>query len=113
MSGGGELAGALDQRVRFERRSALRGVGGDWLGGWELVGERWAAVELLSRASQSALVADALHSARRWRVTLRAGPALLVGMRMLWRGLELRVAGVEDDPGAPDRLVVVVEEFAA
>lgn len=109
----GELAGALDQRVRFERRSEARSPAGDWAGEWELVVERWAAVGLLSRVNQSVSAADTLHSARRWRMILRSGPKVGVGMRALWRGLELRVTGIEDDPAARDRLVVIAEEFAA
>lgn len=109
----GEFAGALDQRVRFEQRSEARSLAGDWVGEWELVAERWAAVALLSRLNQSATAADTLHSARRWRMILRFGPKVGVGMRVVWRGLELRVAGVEDDPATPDRLIVIAEEFAA
>lgn len=109
MSGAGELAGMLTERVRFERRAEARGAAG----GWEYVAERWAGVELLSRTGQSALVAEARHSTRRWRILLRTGPSLAVGMRALWRGLELRVTGIEDDPAMADRLVVIVEEIAA
>lgn len=110
---GDELAGRLDQRVRFEGRSEQRGVAGDWAGQWEPVAECWASVELLSRASQSALSADTRHSARRWRMMLRSGPLLQVGMRVIWRNLELRVAGIEDDPADRDRLMIIAEDFAA
>ena len=108
MSNSGELAGTLNQRVRFERRVEVRGPGGDWAGDWEQVGARWAAVELLSDGSVTG--ADALRSARRWRVTLRVGLVLAVGMRMLWRGMALRVASAGDDPALAGRVVVVVEE---
>ncbi|MBS3962086.1 MAG: head-tail adaptor protein [Sandarakinorhabdus sp.] len=108
-----EFAGNLTERVRFERRIESWGSAADRSDGWEPVGERWARVEPLDRASQSALLADTRHSARRWRVTLRAGLTLSLDMRMLWRGLALTLTGIEDDPAQPGRLTLIAEDFGA
>lgn len=108
-----EFAGRLSERVRFERRVELRGSAGDRIDGWAPVGERWALVEPMERTAQSALLADTRHSARRWRVTLRAGLLLSLDMRMLWRGLVLTLTGIEDDPAQPGQLTLTAEDFGA
>jgi hypothetical protein len=43
-------------------------------------------------------------------VTLRAGPAVSLDMRMAWRGLLLRVAGVEVDPATRGVVTLWVED---
>ncbi len=106
-----EFAGSLSERVRFERRVEARGSAGDRNFGWVPAGERWARVELLDRTSQSALLADTRHSARRWRVTLRAGLMLSLDMRMVWRGLALKLTGIDEDPAFAGQLTVMVEDF--
>jgi hypothetical protein len=42
---------------------------------------------------------------------MRSGATVALGMRVLWRGLDLRVLGVETDPMTPDRVVVLAEEL--
>jgi head-tail adaptor len=108
-----EFAGSLSERVRFERPVEVRGSAGDRSDGWALVGERWAQVEPLERASQSTLLADTRHSARRWRVTVRAGLTLSLDMRIVWRGMVLKLTGIEEDPASPGRLTLMAEDVGA
>lgn len=108
-----ELAGRLSERVRFQRRIEVRGSAGDRSDGWVVVGDSWARVEFLERASQSTLLADTRHSSRRWRVTLRAGLTLSLDMRMVWRDLALRLTGIEDDPDQPGLITLIAEDFGA
>lgn len=103
------LAGALRERVRFEQRTGPRGPGGALPETWGSVCSCWAAVVPEGR-SGSAAAGDGRQAGRRWRVTLRAGPELSLDMRMLWRGMTLRVAGIEVDPREADRLTLWVED---
>lgn len=108
-----EQAGLLSERVRFERRDEAWGPAGDRFGTWLFAFERWARLEPLSRADPLPTAADTRHSARRWRLTLRAGAKPIVGMRAAWRGGLLRVTGVETDPARRGWLIVWAEEFGA
>jgi head-tail adaptor len=103
------LAGALGERVRFERRSGARGPGGALPETWEKLCSCWADVVPEGR-SGSAPAADGRQAGRRWRVTLRAGPEISLDMRMVWRGMTLKVAGIEVNPREADRLTLWVED---
>lgn len=104
-----ELAGRLTERVRFEQRDGVRGPGGEPGDLWTMVWEGAAVVEPEGRAG-SALGGERWQPGRRWRVTVRAGPTLALDMRMAWRGLTLRVAGTEVDPGARGQQTLWVED---
>jgi head-tail adaptor len=108
-----EVAGLLSERVRFERQDAVRGPAGDRAGAWLLVSERWARVEPVERAVMSGLSAETRHSTRRWRVTVRSGVALALDMRVVWRGLPLKLTGIEEDPAAPGVVTLWAEDPAA
>lgn len=108
-----ELSGALTERVRIERRregvsatAALSPI-------WELVAERWAEVGPVNRLSLSAVASDTWLTARRWRVTLRAGVELSLQLRLVWRGRVLRIVGIDDDPAQADRVTVLAEEWGS
>jgi head-tail adaptor len=108
-----EIAGRLRQRIRIEKR-LLRPDGAGGAGSeWESCGEHWAEMSPVESLSLSTLVADTRLTSRRWRVLVRSGIDMALGMRVLWRGLDLRVTGVEADPRSGDRLLVIAEEFGA
>jgi head-tail adaptor len=108
-----ERAGRLSQRVRFEARPVVRGDAGEALGDWSLAFERWAQVELLPRAEMLPAAADTRHSARRWRLTMRAGVMPRLDMRAVWAGNVLTLTGVEADPASPGWISVWAEDGAA
>lgn len=110
---GGEIAGRLKQRIRIERRvHAPDGAGGSHEI-WRPVGEHWAEMRPVDSLNMSAVVADTRVTARRWRVLMRAGIEVALGMRLRWQGLDLQVTGIDRDPQMPDRITVVAEEFGA
>lgn len=106
----GEFAGRLTERVRFEGRDDVRGQAGDRVSAWSLRFERWAMVEPVRRADPTVDRGDALHAARRWRVTIRDGARPELDMRMRWRGLTLRPTGIEIDPASPGRILILAED---
>lgn len=101
----GEIAGRLKQRIRIERSTA------DAPGQWIPAGDCWAELRPAESLTMSALDGDTRLTARRWLVLLRSGIKVALDMRILWRGLDLRVTGVEADPTTPDRQLVVAEEM--
>jgi head-tail adaptor len=108
---GAEIAGRLKQRVRIERRDALADGAGGTFDRWELVGEYWAEMRPLETGGMSSVTGDTRVTQRRWRIFLRTGAEVALGMRLRWRGLDLRVMGVEADPFAPEQLLVIAEEL--
>ncbi|MFN7173682.1 MAG: head-tail adaptor protein [Thermaurantiacus tibetensis] len=106
-----EIAGRLKQRVRLERAvHAPDGAGGSHEQ-WRTVGEHWAEMRPVDALNLSTLVAETRVPFRRWRIMLRSSAEVALGMRLRWRDLDLRVTGIDRDPAAPDRLMVVAEEF--
>lgn len=103
-----EFAGKLNERVYFEQRTDRQGLWGALEDEWRPVVECWASVER-ERGRGSANSGDTRHSARVFRVVMRAGPRLDLGMRMKWRGLEMLVVDVDDF--SRDHLCVLVEEM--
>lgn len=99
----GEFAGALRQRVRFERRliafDRLGGARGDWV----IDGAGWARVTPLPAAPSSPLGAGE----DRWAVLIRARAALETETRLRWRDQLLRIVQVERDPRTPDRMRLI------
>ncbi len=108
-----ELAGRLSERVRFEVLPEGRGEAGEASAQWRTLAERWAAVEPVDRVTASVLAADTRHPARRWRVTLRDGIRVQLGMRLVWRGEALRISGIDRDPARPGLTLLWVEDPAA
>ena len=108
-----ELAGRLSERLCFERRVETRGPGGERTGAWETAWEGWGLVEAVDRLPPADALAETRAPARRWRVTLRAGPAIVLPMRLRWRGLVLRIGGVGIEPAAPGLTTLWVEEGEA
>ncbi|WP_448582476.1 head-tail adaptor protein [Thermaurantiacus sp.] len=109
----GEIAGRLKQRVRLERRVHTPDGAGGSHEVWQTVGEHWAEMRPADSLNMSAVVADTRVTARRWRVLMRAGIDIALGMRLTWQGLDLRVTGIQRDPQLPDRVAVIAEEFGA
>ncbi len=108
-----EIAGRLKQRVRLEQKVPTPDGAGGSLDVWRTVGEHWAEMRPVDSVNMSAVVADTRVTARRWRVLMRGGIEVALGMRLSWRGLDLRVTGIDRDPQMPDRMTVVAEEFGA
>jgi head-tail adaptor len=111
MGMGAETAGGLRERVELVRQAPGIGAAGEAAQGWQTVAERWARVEPVSRSLLSAVEGETRQTARRWRVVLRSGPAVTLDMRLRWRGVVLRLTGIESDPGDPARLVLLAEEL--
>lgn len=97
-----EFAGSLGERVVIEHW-----VASDAAGVWRPGGKVAASV---APEGGGAVDGEARRSRRRWRVVLRAGVEVGLASRLWWRGVELRVLAVEDDPALPDRRVVRAEE---
>lgn len=103
-----EFAGTLNERVQFERLADDRSLWGGSAGNWVPVADCWAGVRRSGQRG-SADVADTLHGARRFVVTMRRGPGISLGMRMLWRGRWMHVVGIDDL--SRTSLSVTVEEI--
>lgn len=106
----GEFSGRLSERVRFESRSEVRGAAGDRVTGWTVRFELWAMVEPVHRIDPSVDRGATIHSARRWRVTIRDGVTPTLDMRMLWRGQALKPMGIEIDPAASGQILILAED---
>jgi head-tail adaptor len=106
----GEFSGRLSERVRFEGRDDVRGPAGDSISAWGVRFERWALVEPVRRADSTVDRGDSVHSARRWRVTIRAGVRPTLDMRLRWRGQMLRPTGIEIDPASPGQILILAED---
>ncbi|MFQ3664932.1 MAG: head-tail adaptor protein [Sphingomonadaceae bacterium] len=109
----GEIAGRLKQRVFLERRQIIPDGQGGSAEHWRPVGVYWAEMRPVDRLSLSTGGGDTQLTRRRWRVLMRQGVELALGMRLLWKGLDLRITGVDYDPATPDRVTVVAEELGA
>ncbi len=105
-----EFSGRLSERVRFEARDNVRGSAGDRAAGWRFLFERWALVEPVRRADPAVDRGDAIHSARRWRVTIRDGVRPTLDMRMQWRGQTMRPTGIEIDPETSGQILILAED---
>ncbi|MCS6987766.1 MAG: head-tail adaptor protein [Sphingomonadaceae bacterium] len=107
------LAGRLRQRIRIEEPLVEPDSSGGPGNRWRKLGDWWAEVRPVEGLAQSTVTGDTRVTARRWRVLARAGMPARLGLRLLWRGLDLRVVGVELDPAEPDRILVIAEEFGS
>lgn len=101
-----EFAGKLNARVRIERpgsvASALGGHG-TWIG----VVERWAEIRPLAGGAGG----EGGAVRRRWRICLRAGVEVQAGWRLLWRGRDLRVTAVREDPAEAFAILLEADEL--
>lgn len=97
-----EFAGKLNARVRMERPgNMVTALGAHYA--WVGMGERWA--EIRSLAGGASGEGGAVR--RRWRICLRAGVEVEAGWRLLWRGRDLRVTSVREDPA--EAFVITLE----
>ena len=103
-----EFAGALRERIAFERRSDERDLLAGALGKWRYDGAAWAAVAPLGFGE--AVAGDALSSLPRWRITLRKREGIDLSSRIVWRGRYLRIRSVESDPREPAQMILTVQE---
>jgi head-tail adaptor len=107
----GEMAGTLSERVRIEQRSGSVDGAGALVDDWTQVAERWAQLIPAGGDAMSTVAADTWLSNRQWRVILRSGLTLDLGMRLSWRDRTMRIIGIDDNPLLPDRTVLLVEEW--
>ncbi|MFN3591376.1 MAG: head-tail adaptor protein [Thermaurantiacus sp.] len=108
---GAELAGRLRQRLRFERRQEIPDGAGGIGNHWTLAAEVWGELRPEGRGPASLLDADSRVSVGRWRILVRNDLPLTLDMRVMWRGLVMRLTGIELDPVLPDRVVLMAEEI--
>ncbi len=107
----GELAGRLRQRLRFEaRRAQPDGAGGPG-NAWTMAAEVWGELTPIPGAPRSTVEAGTRLTARRWQIVIRSGLPVRLDMRVRWRGLVLRLTGIEEDPRTPDRVLLTAEEL--
>ena len=103
-----EFAGALRERISFERRSDARDLLAGARGKWRYDGAAWAAVTPL--APGEPVSADSLSALPRWRVIVRKRDGLDLGSRIVWRGRYLRVRSVESNPSEPAQMILTTQE---
>jgi head-tail adaptor len=103
-----EFAGALRERIAFERRSDARDLLAGARGKWRYDGAAWAAVTPLG--SGDVVEADALSALPRWRVIVRKRDSVDPSSRIVWRGRYLRVRSVESDPREPAQMILTTQE---
>jgi head-tail adaptor len=103
-----EFAGTLSERVAIEAWVPGRDAYGAEAGYWQ--GRGAAAAAVVADARGVPVVGEARRSGRRWRVGLRAPPALDLLSRLIWQGRVLRVLSVDTDPRHPERQTLVCEE---
>lgn len=102
------LAGTLGERVTFERRGPERDALGSAEGDWAVEATVWAAVVPDGVGAETA--GEAASGMPRLRVTIRRR-AVLLEHRLVWRGRRFGVREIVEDPRAPDRIVLRVEEM--
>jgi head-tail adaptor len=103
-----EFAGALRERIAFERRSDARDLLAGARSKWRYDGAAWAAVTPLG--SGDVVEADALSALPRWRVIVRKRDSVDPSSRIVWRGRYLRVRSVESDPREPAQMILTTQE---
>ena len=103
-----DFAGALRERVIIEPWLAARDTAGAEVGSW---GPGETVNAAVNADGGGAVEGEARRSRRRWRVVVRAGPAVGLTSRLRWRERVLKVLAVEDDPALPDRLTLRVEDW--
>jgi head-tail adaptor len=108
---GTELAGRLRQRLRFEQPKRMPDGSGGQGDAWTLVDEVWGELRPAGRGPLSVLVAEGRQTSRRWEILVREGLPLRLGMRVIWRGLDLRLTGIDRDPASGDRVRLLAEEL--
>lgn len=106
-----ELAGRLRERVRIERRGTLVSPTAGLSDEWHLVAERWAEVVPLSGSPLSEVASETWVTSRRWRVTIRPGVPLELPLRIVWRGLIMRIAGLDDSLFRRGIVTMIGEEW--
>ncbi len=98
-----EFTGLLCERVHLEHWAGDPD-GGAWVAG----GDAWAA--LVPVEPGPGVLGEGRVSRPRYRLTLRAGPAVTLATRFVWRGRVLAVLRTEPDPRLPDRTTCLVED---
>lgn len=109
MSAGDELAGRLRERVTILRQAGDRDALAGAEGAWMPIGSRWAAV--VADGSGEAVVGESPSAAAKFRVTIRAGLAVLPADRIDWMTRRLTVRAAIADPTLPERIVLMAEEM--
>ena len=106
-----EFTGTLRERVTIERPVSSRNSMGLQEPGWESLCDCLAAVVLETVGPESE--AQALSAMPRYRVTIRARDGIAIDQRVRWKGRNLMVRQLLDDPRARDRIVMRCEEVRA
>jgi SPP1 family predicted phage head-tail adaptor len=92
------MAGALDQRITLQQRSAAKDAAGQRVQAWSDVAEVWASVRVKSARDFEAAAADQASSLI--SVRIRQRPGVSGTMRISWRGVAYDIVG---EPGLVDR----------
>lgn len=103
-----EFAGALRERISFERRSDERDLLAGARGKWRYDGAAWAAVTPLGAGDP--VEADSLSALPRWRIIIRKREGIDLSSRIVWRGRYLRVRSAESDPREPAQMILIAQE---
>jgi head-tail adaptor len=104
----GEFAGTLREQVIIEAPGRVQTAAGLQDGSWAVVGETFA--QIVPEGAGLDVEASALSALPRYRVTMRFGPDVLPGYRLLWGQQVLFVRQALFDPRRPDRVTLRCEE---
>jgi head-tail adaptor len=104
MSGLGEFAGTMRERVVLQRRSAGQDALGAAEDDWTIIDVVWASVRVAGHGASD--VGDAASALPLWRVTLRPCD-VRVGDRIERITNVIEVREVIDDPALADRVVAI------
>lgn len=102
-----EFAGRLKTRLVLEKWSGEGNQAGGFTVSWEPVAVIWA--EMARAAQSSSSEADARVAKLRYRATIRAR-SLDLSNRVLWGDKVLSILSVNEDPAAPHRMELLLEE---
>lgn len=94
-------AGALTERIRFEKETRTADGGGGSSLAWTTVADRWASVEPLKGREQ--LEAMKLEAANLFRVTIRNDQAVDPAWRITWLTGGNAVLNIRECPTTPRR----------
>jgi head-tail adaptor len=108
VAGVSEFAGTLRERIIIEQAATVRSAAALQVAGWEMVARCLARIEPEGVGAEAE--GQALSAMARFRVTIRPVDGLAVGQRVTWKGRQMLVRQVVDDPRARDRVLLRCEE---
>lgn len=99
----------LNQRAVLLARTLTPDDGGGFTESWAVVGEAWIAVKPLTAYERYG--PDAKEVRVRHRITLRARPDVVVGMRLTASGRSFTVHAVMEHAAADPEMTLLCEEL--